>query len=97
MPFARVAQHGFLQPNVSDGAQTHVMSLDTNYTVITPSQYVLSHRELARFTPTFFLQQKWWRPFLLVGYEYEGCFGHGIVGGETSLADAVTGRSACQY
>ena len=61
MPFARVAQHGFLQPNVSsrdnrvNGIQIHVMSLDTNYTAITPSQCVLSHREIpSPHRPLFF-------------------------------------------
>jgi len=60
IPFARVAKHDFLQPNVSsrdnrfNGAQIHVMSLDTNFTDINPSQYVLPHRELSKFTPTFF-------------------------------------------
>ena len=34
------------------------MSLDTNFTAITPSQYVLSHRELAKFTLTFFLRNR---------------------------------------
>lgn len=60
IPFARMGKHGFLQPNVSsrdsrfNGAQIHVMSFDTNFTDITPSQYVLSHRELPKFTSTFF-------------------------------------------
>jgi hypothetical protein len=64
MPFARVAQHGFLQPNVSsrdnrfNGVQIHVMSLDTNYTAITPSQCVLSHREITKPSPASILYNR---------------------------------------
>lgn len=61
-PFARVARHGFILPSSDNGVQTHVMSLDANFSAIRPSQYVLSHRKLVNFTPpTSFLCNKYGR------------------------------------
>ena len=46
MPFARVARHQILQSNLSSRANAaliHELALDTNFSAITPSQYVLAH------------------------------------------------------
>jgi hypothetical protein len=62
MPFARVAQHRVLQSNSSsvrrraDETPVHELSLDTNFTATTPSQYV-SHEQVNLHRP-FLLQQE---------------------------------------